>query len=142
MQKRALRFRFDDYESSYETVLKKAEKNAMTVQILRYICAEIYRIVNGLNPSYIKSVFKKSDTVRLKQMQHQNNLKVPWPNYHEFCTKILASFGPDIWDSLPVNIKSAETFEVFKKIIKTLDGECVSAVCVHIITIVKSCENK
>ena len=77
VQKRALRFRFDDYESSYETVLKKAEKNAMTVQRLRYICAEIYRIVNGLNPSYIKSVFKKSDTVRSKQMQHENNLKVP-----------------------------------------------------------------
>ena len=46
MQKRALRFLFDDYESPYETHLMKAEKTAMTVQRLRYLCAEIYRTVN------------------------------------------------------------------------------------------------
>ena len=46
MQKRALRFLFDDYESSYETHLMKAEKNAMTVQRLRYLYVEIYRTVN------------------------------------------------------------------------------------------------
>ena len=94
VQKGALRFLFDDYKSSYETFLKTAEKNAMMVQRLRYICAEIYKTVNGLNSSYIKSAFKKSDTLRSKQMQHENNLKVPRPNYHEFGTKSLAFFGP------------------------------------------------
>ena len=101
----------------------KAEKTAMTVQRLRYLCAEIYRTVNGLNPSYMKNVFKKSNTLRSKRMQHQNNLSVPQPNYYEFGTKSLASFGPKVWDSLPINIRSAETFKVFKKLIKTLDGE-------------------
>ena len=117
VQKRALRFLFDDYESSYETLLMKAEKPAMTVQRLRYLCAEIYRTVNGLNPSYMKNVFKKSNTLRSKRMQHQNNLSVPQPNYYEFDTKRLASFGPNVWDSLSINIKSAETFKVFKKLI-------------------------
>ena len=54
----------------------------------------------------------------------------------------LASLKPKIWNSLPVGIKSAETFEVFKKLIKTWDGEMLSAVCSHIIRIIKSCENK
>ena len=37
--------------------------------------------------------------------------------------KCLTSLGPQIRNSLPVNIKSAETFEVFKKLIKNWDGE-------------------
>ena len=77
MQKRALRFLLDDYESSYETLLMKAEKPAMTVQRLRYLCAEIERTVNGLNPSNMKNVFKKSDTLWSKRTHHQNNLSMP-----------------------------------------------------------------
>ena len=61
MQKRALRFLFDDNKSYYKTLLMKANEPTMTVQRLRYLCAEIYRTVNGLNPSYMKNVFKKLD---------------------------------------------------------------------------------
>ena len=95
----------------------------MTVQRLRYVCVKIYKTVNGLNPSYMKNVFKKSDTSRSKRTQYQNNLIEPRPNYYEFGTTSLASLKPKIWNSLPVDIKSAETFEVFKKLIKTWDGE-------------------
>ena len=123
MQKRALRFLFDDYESSYNTLLMKAKKPTMTIQRLRYLCAEIYRTINDLNPSYMKNIFKKSDTIRSKRMQHPNNLIVSRPNYYEFGTKSLTSSRTKIWNSLPVNIKPAETFEVFKKLIKTWDGE-------------------
>ena len=119
VQKRALRFLFDDQESYYDTLLMKAKKPTMTVQRLRYLCAEIHRTVNDLNPSYMKNVFKKSDTIRSKQMQPQNNFIVPQSSYYEFGTKSLTSLGPKIWNSLSVNIKSAETFEVFKKLIKT-----------------------
>ena len=55
----------------------KANRLKMTVQRLRYLCAEIYRTANGLNPSYMKNVFKKSDTLRSKRMQHQYNLIIP-----------------------------------------------------------------
>ena len=57
LQKRALRFLFEDHESSNETLLIKAKKPTMTVQRLRCLCVEIYRTVNGLNPSYMKTVF-------------------------------------------------------------------------------------
>ena len=47
IQKRVLRFLFDNYESSYETLLMKAKKPTITVHRLRYLCAEIYRTVNS-----------------------------------------------------------------------------------------------
>ena len=110
----------------------KAKKPTMTFQRLRYLCAEIYRTVNGLNLSYMKNFFKKLDTLRSKLTQHQNNLIVPRPNYYELGTKSLFSLGSEIWNSLPVNIKSAETFEVFKRLIKTWEGEmCKCRMCTY-----------
>ena len=53
-------------------------------------------MLNGLNPNYMKNVFKKSDTLRSKRMQHQNNLIVPRPNHYEFGAKNLASPGSKI----------------------------------------------
>ena len=91
----------------------------MTVQRLRYLRSEIYRTANNVNSSYMKNVFKKSDTSKLKQRKHQNNLIVSQPDYYEFGTKCFASLGSKNWNSLPLSIKSAETFEVFKKVIKT-----------------------
>ena len=76
-KKGTLRFLFGDYEKSYETHHMKANRLKMTVQRLRYLCAEIYRTANGLNTSYMKNVFKKSDTLRSKRMQHQYNLIIP-----------------------------------------------------------------
>ena len=104
----------------------------MAIQRLRYLCTEICRTVNGLNPSYMKNVFKKSDTSRSKRTQHQNNLIVPRPNYYEFGTESFTSLGSKIWNSLPVNIKSAEMFEVFKKYIKTCEREmCKCRMCTY-----------
>ena len=48
---------FDDYESPYRTLLLKG--NTMTVHSLRYLCGGIYTTLNGLNPSYMKNMFKK-----------------------------------------------------------------------------------
>lgn len=63
----------------------------------------------------MKNVLKKSDTSRSKRAKHQNILIVLRQNYDEFDTKSVASFEPKIWNALPVNFKSAESFEVFKK---------------------------
>ena len=104
----------------------------MAIQGLRYLCIEIYRTLNGLNPSYMKNVFKKSDISKSKRTQHQNNLIVPRPNYYEFGTESFTSLEPKIWNSLPVNIKSADMFEVFKKYIKTWDREmCKCRMCTY-----------
>ena len=93
MHKSALRLLFDDYESSYRTLLLKANTPTMTVYSLRCLCGGIYTTVNGLNPNYMKNVFKKSDTSRSKQTQNQSNLIVVPPNYYEFGTKTLAFLG-------------------------------------------------
>ena len=50
LQKRALRFLYDDFEASYEDLLSKGEKSAMNVRRLRTLCVEIYKALKDLNP--------------------------------------------------------------------------------------------
>ena len=58
LQKRALRFLYDNIEASYEHLLSKGGKSKMNVRRLRAICVEIYKTLNDLNPSFMKEIFK------------------------------------------------------------------------------------
>ena len=55
LQKRALRFLYEDCVSSYEELLQKAEKETMKVNRLRSLCIEIYNLINIINPTYMKN---------------------------------------------------------------------------------------
>ena len=63
---------FDDYESPYRTPLLKANTPTMTVHSLRYLCGEIYTTLNGLNPSYMKNVFKKIRYFKVEKNAKRN----------------------------------------------------------------------
>ena len=58
LQKRALRFLYEDYVSSYEELLQKAGKETMKVNRLRSLCVEIYKLINNINPTYMNEIFK------------------------------------------------------------------------------------
>ena len=58
LQKRALRFLYEDYVSSYEVLLQKAGKETMKVNRLRSLCIEIYKLINNINLMYINEIFK------------------------------------------------------------------------------------
>ena len=45
LQKRALRFLYNDYSISYEDLLENAEKVEMTVNRLRHLCVEIFKTI-------------------------------------------------------------------------------------------------
>ena len=50
LQKRALRFLYEDYVSSSEELLQKAGKRTMKVNRLTSLCIEIYKSINNINP--------------------------------------------------------------------------------------------
>ena len=58
LQKRALRFLYDDFEASYKDLLSKGRKSKMNVRRLRTLCVEIYKTLNDLNPSFMNNIFK------------------------------------------------------------------------------------
>ena len=130
LQKRALRFLYDKYDSSYGSVLKLAGKSRMNVNKLRSLCIGISKMLNNTNPSFMNETFELRKTNRAVQNQYKLNQEVPIINQVTFGAKIIRYPGPKIGNSLPFHIKSSESFTNFKRIIKNVDMvSCKCSLC-------------
>ena len=80
----------------------------------------------------MKDIFEKRDENRVTSDRYKLNLNIPRRNQVTFGTKSLKFYGPKIWNTLPVNIKTAENFNAFKDLIKEWNGvSCNCNVCTH-----------
>ena len=130
LQKRALRFLYNDCEISYEELLLKSDRATMNVNRLRILCTEIYKTINNLNPEFMRDLFSLRETSRLVREKYMLNLNIPVHNQVTFGNKSLRVFGPKVWNSLPYHIKPSEKLKLFKLIIKHLNGtRCNCKVC-------------
>ena len=141
LQKRTLRFLYEDYVSLYEELLQKAGKETMKVNRSRSLCTEIYNSFNNINPTCMNGIFKLRKTSREVFIiccgncftvcsNYKLNLDVPTITQVSFGDKSLRYNGPKIWNSLPFHIKSTENLEAFKNIIKNWNGvSCKCKVC-------------
>ena len=80
LQKRAFRFLYNDYNTPLEEILKKSGKVCMEVNRLRYLCIEIYKSINNINPSFMEQIFQLRETNRTVRNQYKLNLSVPKVN--------------------------------------------------------------
>ena len=62
LQKRALRFLYKSYNTSYEDLLLKFGVSSINVTLLRTLCIEIFKTLNNLNPSFMKEIFSLRQT--------------------------------------------------------------------------------
>ena len=130
LQKRALRFLYNDYSISYEGLLEKVGKVKMNVYRLRNLCVEIYKTINKLNPEFMNKIFKVKENKRVVREQYKSNLETPKWNQVTFGAKSLKVYGSKIWNSLPSHIKTSENLFQFKSLIKNWNGNLFScSVC-------------
>ena len=116
IQKRALRFIENTTRSDYSSLLNDMGVCSMEVNRLRSICIEIFKTINGLNPIYMREIFKKTNS---KSERLKFNLDVSKFNQVKFGRNSLRVLGPMLWNSLPNEIKSLKTLYQFKSFIKT-----------------------
>ena len=130
LQKRALRFLYEDYVSSYEELLQKAGKKTMKVDRLRSLCIEIYKFINNINPTYMNEIFKLRKISRVVPSNYKLNIDVPTINQVNFCGKSLRYCMPKLWNLCSFHIKFSENLEAFINIIKNWNGvSCKYKVC-------------
>ena len=77
LQKRALRFLYNNYEISYEELLLKSDRGTMNVNRLRLPCIEIYKTINNLNPEFLSYLFNLIETSRFIPKKYMLNLNIP-----------------------------------------------------------------
>ena len=112
---------YKNYQLTFEELLEKANSSTMNVKRLRFLCVEIYKTINNLNPSFMKQIFELRETNRNVREKYRLNLNIPNYNQVTFGEKSLRIFGPKIWNSLPYRIKSSKNLGTFKTVIKNWD---------------------
>ena len=100
----------------------------MQVSRQRALCIEIYKTMNNLNPPFMKNIFKfRSSNYSLRNPYDLRHVR---PNQVTFGSNSLESVGPQIWNGLPNEMKSAENLKSFKFLIKQWNGpECKCSAC-------------
>ena len=120
----------NNYDSSYESLLKLVGKSTMNVTRLRSLCIEIFKTLNNINPVFMNEIFELRKSKKAVRNQYKLNLEIPIINQVTFGAKSIRLLGPKIWNSLPFHIKSSESLTTFKRIIKNWDTvSCKGPIC-------------
>ena len=94
----------------------------MDVRRLKILCVEIYKTLKGLNPSFMKNIFKLKINSREVRNKYKLNLDICKWNQKTSGYKSLKVLGPKIWNNLPYHVKSSEKLDNFKNLLKNWDG--------------------
>ena len=128
LHERALRFLYNDHTSSYNDLLSKSDRCTMLISRQRALCIEIFKTVTKLNPPFMQKIFKLRTSCY--SLRSPNDLAHIRPNQTTFGSNSLMSIGPQIWNNLPNELKSAENLITFKRLIKNWDGlSCRCSAC-------------
>ena len=94
LQKQALRFLLDDYDSSYQELSAKSGKSTVNLRNHRYLCIEIFKTLNGINRSFMKELFQLKITNRPVRENYILHMVAPKTNQVKFGTKSLRILAP------------------------------------------------
>ena len=132
IQERALRLLYSDYDSDISVLFDKADKTSFLIRQHKNLAIEIFKTLNNLNPAYMKDIFVKNENPRVlrNNERHENDLVTPTYKGFTYGECSLKTLGPNIWNTLPTELKNAKSLVVFKNLLKTWDGpRCTCKMC-------------
>ena len=88
IQKRALRLLYNDYTSTYDSLLGKENKPSMELKRYRTLALEIFKTLNVLNPTYMQHLFY----LRSSSARRPSNTAVVRTNTITYGTKSLRNW--------------------------------------------------
>ena len=114
LQERALRFVFNDFTSSYENMLKKAELTTLTLSRIKTLALEVYKALHGHSPPYMKDMFTSRQEQK-HSLRNEHQLNIPFSRTVGFGSHSIQFEGARVWNHLPNKIRCAENLASFKK---------------------------
>ena len=95
------------------TLMKLSQKLSTEIKRLRNVTLEIFKSINDLNPSFMKSIF----SVKLNARARPNDILVKARTSATFGDKSFATIGLKIWNALTQNIKAQNSCVKFREYI-------------------------
>ncbi len=128
IQERALRFLVNDMKSDYNVLLKKVKYDTLHVRRIKAIACEVFKSLTDQNPTFMKDMFKKNDTVY--KLHDGTTLVQPKFNTITYGRNTFSYYGSHVWNNLPNNVKCNVSYETFKTLLKEWEGPtCTCSLC-------------
>ena len=119
LYERALRFVFNDFDSPYDSILCKSEKDSLTLSKLKNIAEQVYKIRANAAPPISPDFFLENDS-----RYNMRSVKLSLPKYNtvKYGKHSFRYMGAIIWNALPNDIKFAADLKEFKTKLKIWKG--------------------
>ena len=112
IHERALRIAYNDYVSSFDSLLEKDESVTFHQKNVQSLCLEIYKTTHNVNPSFMNEVF----TIKNQPYNtRKQNLAYPNPHTVTYGLHTFGYRGSLLWSSLPREVQNATDVSAFKK---------------------------
>uniref|UniRef100_A0A671UM61 Reverse transcriptase domain-containing protein n=1 Tax=Sparus aurata TaxID=8175 RepID=A0A671UM61_SPAAU len=79
----------------------------------------VFKCLNGIAPSYLSDLLLPYQPSRTLRSSGSGLLSLPKPRTKTHGEAAFSHYGPRLWNSLPENLRSAETVDIFKGRLKT-----------------------
>jgi hypothetical protein len=130
IQESALRFIYEDYNSSYENLLEKSKLPSLKIRRLKTIAIETFKIIHKKSPSYLH------DLINIKLQNYnfrsQETAVLPRVRTTRYGLKSFSYNVAQIWNELPNHCRRETSLGQLKNLIQTWDpmnSQC-SAACI------------
>ena len=128
IHERALRIAYKDYVSSFDTLLERDKSVTIHTKNLQTLMTEIFKTRNNMNPPFMNEIFRERETTY--NLRNNNEFVLPRIKTVNFGSESIRYRGPQLWFSLPQDIRNTESLLLFKSKIKKWHGEeCSCRLC-------------
>ena len=106
--------------SSSTQALKDLHWLPIRLRIQFKICCLVYKCLFDKSPQYLKGLLTyKQSTRTLRSSSKDFILNVPYTKYKTFASRSFSVKGPQLWNSLPNDLRISNSYESFKCKLKT-----------------------
>ena len=128
LQYGALRIVYNDFQSSYEDLLRRVNTTTLHLRRMQSIAIETFKCLNGIAPEYIRDLLKSKNNKY--NFRYENMLQLPTVRTSRYGKKSFRFEAARVWNSLPHEIRCANNFKEFKRLVHTWTGpRCKCSMC-------------
>ena len=128
LQKRALRYIYNDFCASYKDLLVMSNLSLLYVKRLKTVLVNIFKIINKLGPIYLHDLLSLKE--QCYNLRNDQIAKLPRCKSKKYGLNSFRYEGAKIWNVLPNELKCIDNVKEFKQQMYSWEGpKCECNTC-------------
>lgn len=120
IQKRALRFIYNDYTSDYDSLLTKSGLPTLKIRRLRAMALESFKIIHKDTPMYLHDLLNiKTSSYSFR---YTNRAELPQVNTTKYGKNSFRFSAARLWNDLPQHYRDVTNYNQFRSLVASWNG--------------------